>query len=146
MDRKVFILKIGIDNLVVSIAMTLTASIISTVWDIYTIICIPFTFILSFIVSYFVPVGKIINWFSGLFKIKPNTFLADVVGNLFTNIFFTTLASLSCKLLIFKDFEVAFGVFVDTFIIMYCVSYLVYLGISYLSSYLIKKHCEKKTS
>ena len=140
MNKKVFILKLVIDNLIVSIAMTLTASIISTVWDIYTIICIPFTFVLSFLVSYFVPVGKIINWFSGLFKIKENTFLCNVIGNLFTNIFFTTLASFSCKLLIFKDFNVAFKVFIDTFIIMYLVSYLVYMGISFLTSYLLRKH------
>ena len=127
MDRKVFIWKIGIDNLVVSIAMTLTASLISGVWDIYTIVCIPMTFILSFIASLLIPFGKIVNWFSGLFKIKPNTILSDFVGNIFTNIFFTTLASLSCKLLIFKDFGLAFKVFIETFPIMYIVSYFVYL-------------------
>ncbi len=140
MKKKVFILKLVIDNLVVSIAMTLTASIISTTWDIYTIICIPFTFVLSFLASYFVPVGKIVKWFSGLFKIKENTFLSNLVGNLFTNIFYTTLASLSCKLLIFKNFGIAFKVFIDTFIIMYLVSYAIYLGIYYLSSFLLRKH------
>ena len=146
MDRKVFILKIGIDNLVVSIVMTLTASILSTVWDIYTIICIPMTFALSFIASLIIPFGKIINWFSSLFKIKPNTFLSTLVGNLLTNVFFTTLASLSCKLLIFKDFVLAFNVFIETFPIMYFVSYFVYIGIFYLSSYLLKKYCASKNA
>ena len=139
MNKKVFILKNAIDNLSVSIAMTITASIISTVWDIYTLLCIPLTFVLGFLASYFLPIGKINGWITSLFKIKDDTLLSKIIGDLFSNIFFTTLASLSCKLLIFKDFSTAFSVFLDTFLIMYTVSYFVYLLISLLTDYLIMK-------
>lgn len=146
MDRKVFILKIGIDNLIVSIAMTITASLISTVWDMYTLICIPMTFILTFTSSLIIPFGKIINWFSSLFRIKPNTVASTLVRNLLINIYFTTLASLSCKLLIFKDFALAFNVFIETFLVMYVVSYFVYVGTYYLTNYLLKKYCDNKNA
>lgn len=139
MRGKLFYLKMILDNLAVSIAMSLTASLISGVWDKYTLICIALTFVLSFLISLFVPVGKIINWFSSLFKIKNNTFLSDVVGNIFTNIFFTLILSYSCKLLIFKDFYVALMEFLKTFVIMYVVSYLVYIGVSTLTNYMVKK-------
>ena len=95
MNKKVFILKSLFDNLIVSIAMSLTASILSSTWDIYTLITIPFGFIISTIFTSLVPMGKLTNWFSSLFKIKENTLTSELVGGLFTNIFITALVSFS---------------------------------------------------
>ena len=139
MKGKLFYLKLVIDNLAVSVAMALTASIISGIWDKYTLICIPLTFVISIVVSLLIPVGKITDWFASLFKIKPNTILSNIVGSIFTNIFFTLILSYSCKLLIFKDLYVALIEFLKTCAIMYVVSYFVFIGMSTLTNYMIKK-------
>ena len=144
MNKKVFILKSLFDNLIVSIAMSLTASILSSTWDIYTLITIPFGFIISTIFTSLVPMGKLTNWFSSLFKIKENTLTSELVGGLFTNIFITALVSFSCKLLIFKgDLNTTFTVFLQTYIIMYIVSYIVFQVTNYLSTKLFIKLTKK---
>ena len=140
MNKKVFIFKCLFDNLIVSIAMSLTASILSSTWDIYTLITIPFGFIISTIFTSLVPMGKLTNWFSSLFKIKENTLTSELVGGLFTNIFITALVSFSCKLLIFKgDLNTTLIVFLQTYLIMYFVSYIVFQVTNYLSTKLFIK-------
>lgn len=138
MDKKVFIWKSVLDNLIVSIAMSITASILASTWDIYTIITIPFGFIISTIFTSLVPIGRIESWFSGLFKLKPKTLASSLVGGLLTNIFITALVSFSCKLLIFHgDFSMTIQVFISTFLVMYLVSYLVFQ----ITNYLTTKFC-----
>lgn len=144
MNKKVFILKCLFDNLVVSIAMSITASILSTTWDIYTLITIPFGFVISTIFTSLVPMGKVTNWFSSLFNIKENSLLSELVGGLFTNIFITALVSFSCKLLIFKgDLSVTLTIFFQTYVVMYIVSYIVYQITNYLSKLVAIKISKK---
>lgn len=144
MSKKVFIWKCLFDNMIVSIAMSITASILSQTWDIYTLITIPFGFLISTIFTSIVPMGKLTNWFSSLFKIKENSLASELVGGLFTNIFITTLVSFSCKLLIFKgDFNTTITVFLNTFVVMYIVSYIVFQVTNYLSKILFTRLSKK---
>lgn len=139
MNKKFMFLKNSIDNFVVAVAMSLTASMISGVWDYMTVLCIPFSFLISTVVGIFVPWGRISNWFAGLFKIKPNTVFADLVGGLFTNVFITAILSFSCKMLVYKaDISLAGTVFLETYWIMYLVSYVVFEIIFYLSMRLVR--------
>jgi hypothetical protein len=127
MNKKVFILKTLFDNLIVSIAMSITASILSNTWDIYTIITIFLGYIISLFFTLVFPMEKVEFWFGGLFKIKRNTLLSELIGGLFTNIILTTVVSFSCKILVFKgDLKMALDVFLSTFVTMYIVSYIVY--------------------
>lgn len=144
MNKKAFILVMMLDNLIVSIAMAITASILSGVWDIYTILTIPFAFTISTIMELIISWGRISNWFSRLFKLKDHTMPSRLVGGLFTNIFITAILSFSCKLLVFKgDFKQAFDVFISTYIVMYIVSYIVYEISNFIMLTIVKKYSKK---
>ena len=137
MNRKVFILKILIDNLIVSIAMSITASLLAKVFDLYTLITIPFSFLISTLISFIIPLGKISNWFSSLFKIEANSFKSQLIGDLLTNLIMTSILSLSCKLLIFNfNLKEALIVFINTYLVMYLVSYIVYESSNFITTYL----------
>lgn len=135
MSKKRIYIKMAIDNLIVSIAMSLTASFLAETFDMYTWICIPFSFVISFLMSMFIPWGKMSNWFGGLFKLKENTTFCNLIGGLFTNILFNAIISLSCKLLIFlPNINMVFYVFFTTYLPTYVVSYIVYQGSFYITS------------
>ncbi len=134
LSRKSFIIKTSIDNFIVAAAMSITASILSNVWDMMTVWCIPFSFALSWILTLVIPSGKICNWFSGLFKIKPNTVASDLVGGLLTNVYITAILSFACKTLVFfADWSLVIPCFLETFGIMYAVSYVIFEASFYLS-------------
>ena len=139
MDKKIKIIKIVVDNFAVSVAMSLTASFLAQTFDIYTLICIPFSFVISLLLTKFIPWNRMSNWFGSLFKLKENTLSCNLVGGLFTNIFFNAIISLSCKLLIFlPDINEVLNVFITTYIPTYVVSYIVYQGTFYTTNKLFK--------
>ena len=138
MNKKVFIFKILIDNLIVSIAMSITASLLAKVFDMYTLITIPFSFLISTLISFIIPLGKISNCFSSLFKIKANSFKSQLIGDLLTNLIMTSILSFSCKLLIFNfNLKEALIVFINTYLVMYLVSYIVYELSNFITTYLL---------
>jgi hypothetical protein len=141
MNKKIaYIIKTSIDNLIVAIAMSITASMLSSCWNYMTWVTIIFSFAISSLLCVIIPSGKICAWFGGLFHLKANTLPCDLVGGLFTNIYITAILSFSCKTLIyFGDMSQALPVFLKTYWVMYLVSYVIYEISFYLTNKLYLK-------
>jgi hypothetical protein len=124
-EKKLNIIKTLIDNFIVPFVLALGSAITSQTYDMNILWCTLLGFVVSLILSFSIPAVKITNAVAKLFKIKPNTLPASLVGGLVVNLYFCPILHFSCKVLIFfPDINVIWYEFITTFPSMYVMAYI----------------------
>ena len=124
-EKKLNIIKTLIDNFIVPLVLSVGSAISANTYDMNILWCTLLGFVVSLILSFSIPAGKITNAVAKLFKIKPNTLLSSLVGGLVVNLYFCPILHFSCKALIFfPDINVIWYEFITTFPSMYVMAYI----------------------